>query len=110
VVVQFFTVPRIDFFVPAGAFTPKPDVDSAVVTLEVRDRPAVVVADESFFMRVIKASFSQRRKTLRNALRQLDIPAAKLALLREKTGIDLGRRAETLTVEEFGKLSNALLK
>jgi 16S rRNA (adenine1518-N6/adenine1519-N6)-dimethyltransferase len=109
VFVQFFAVPRIEFFVPAGAFTPKPKVDSAVVTLIIRDMAAVAVRDEAFFMRVIKAAFSQRRKTLRNALKQLELSRPALDLVLEKTGIDLGRRAETLTVEEFGRLSDVLL-
>lgn len=108
VLVQFQTVPRIEFMVPPGAFVPKPEVDSAVITLAMRESPAVAVRDRTFFIRVIKAAFSQRRKTLRNSLKQLEIPAQILYQVSEKTGIDLGRRAETLTVEEFGKLSDAL--
>ena len=109
VLVQFYTVPRIEFKVPSGAFSPRPEVDSIVITLTLRDRPAVMVKDEAFFFRVIKAAFSQRRKTLRNALKQLEAPQDRMESVLNSTGIDLGRRAETLTVEEFGKLADILL-
>jgi 16S rRNA (adenine1518-N6/adenine1519-N6)-dimethyltransferase len=84
-------------------------VDSIVITLTLRDRPAVMVKDEAFFVRVIKAAFSQRRKTLRNALKQLEAPQDRMTSVLNSTGIDLGRRAETLTVEEFGKLADFFL-
>ncbi len=99
----------MEFKVPPGAFTPNPEVDSSVITLTLRDQPAVLVADEAFFIRVIKAAFSQRRKTLRNALKQLKAPQDKMDAVLTRTGIDLGRRAETLSVEEFGKLADFLL-
>ena len=108
VLVQFYTVPKIEFKVPPGAFTPRPEVDSIVITLTLRDRPAVLVKDEAFLIRLIKAAFSHRRKTLRNALKQLEAPKEKMDAAFNSTGIDLGRRAETLTVEEFGKLADFL--
>jgi 16S rRNA (adenine1518-N6/adenine1519-N6)-dimethyltransferase len=108
VLVQLYTRPRIEFLVPPGAFSPQPDVDSAVVTLTILDRPAVLLKDEAFFIRVVKAAFSQRRKTLRNSLKQLDLPKETMDAVLEKTGIDLGRRAETLNVEEFGRLADFL--
>jgi len=106
VLVQLFAEPRIEFLVPPGAFTPRPKVDSAVITLRVRDCPAVPLRDEAFFFRVVKAAFSQRRKTLRNALRGLDVPASIIAAVLRETGIDLGRRAETLSVAEFARLAD----
>ncbi len=108
VMVQLATVPQFRFLVPPGAFRPVPGVDSAVVTLEVRAAPAVALRDEAFFVRLVKAAFSQRRKTLRNSLKQLDIAPDITARTRELTGIDLGRRAETLSVEEFGSLADHL--
>ena len=108
VLVQLYSEPRIEFLVPPGAFRPKPGVDSAVITLDVRDSPAVSLRNEAFFIRLVKAAFSQRRKTLRNALKQLDVPADVTAATLERTGIDLARRAETLSVEEFGRLSDFL--
>ncbi len=108
VLVQLYTEPRIEFLVPPGAFSPRPKVDSAVITLMVRDRPAVLIRDEAFFFRVVKAAFSQRRKTLRNALRQVDVPAAVMDATEQMTGINLGRRAETLSVAEFARLAEYL--
>lgn len=108
VLVQLYTEPRIEFLVPPGAFVPRPEVDSSVITLVVRDRPSIVTGDEFFFIQVVKAAFSQRRKTLKNALKQLEVPPDRIASVQDKTGIDLGRRAETLSVEEFGRLAEAL--
>lgn len=108
VLVQLYTEPRIEFLVPPGAFTPRPEVDSAVVNLPLRGHPAVAVQDENFLIKVIKAAFSHRRKTLKNALKQLDISEKKMDLVSDKTGIDLRRRAETLTVEEFTRLADFL--
>jgi 16S rRNA (adenine1518-N6/adenine1519-N6)-dimethyltransferase len=109
VLVQLYAKPQIEFTVPPGAFTPQPEVDSSVITLMMRDQPAVPIKDEDFFFRVVKAAFSQRRKTLRNGLKQLDLPREKLEAVLAKTGIDLGRRAETLSVEEFGRLADFLI-
>jgi len=108
VLVQYFTVPRIEVKVPPGSFTPQPEVDSMVITLFLREQPAVLVRDEAYFIRVIKAAFSQRRKTLRNALKPLEVPKEKTDAVMMNTGIDLGRRAETLTVQEFGQLADFL--
>jgi 16S rRNA (adenine1518-N6/adenine1519-N6)-dimethyltransferase len=106
VLVQYYTIPRIEFMVPPGAFMPRPEVDSAVITLRVRNQAAVLVKDESFFIRVIKAAFSQRRKTLRNSLKQLGVSQDTVDATLASTGIDLSRRAETLSVEEFGNLAD----
>ena len=108
VLVRYFAVPRLEFTVPAGAFTPRPKVDSAVLTLVMRERPEHPVADEDLFLRVIKAAFSQRRKTLRNSLSQLGFPRGLMDAVAAGTGIDLGRRAETLSVVEFGVLADFL--
>jgi 16S rRNA (adenine1518-N6/adenine1519-N6)-dimethyltransferase len=108
VLVQFSAKPRLEFMVPAEAFTPQPDVDSTVVTLMMHDLPAMAVRDEHYLMTVVKAAFSQRRKTLRNALKQLDVPGGKMDQVLVRTGIDLGRRAETLSVEEYCRLADFL--
>jgi 16S rRNA (adenine1518-N6/adenine1519-N6)-dimethyltransferase len=109
VLVRLYAEPRIEFTVPPGAFTPRPEVESAVVTLMLRGEPAVPMRNQDFLLRVVKAAFSQRRKTLRNALRQLDIPKEKMDAAFKTTGIDPGRRAETLSVEEFGRLADFLM-
>ncbi len=108
VLVQYAAVPRLEFFVPAEAFTPKPKVDSTVLTLTMRERPVTIANDEALFLRVIKAAFSQRRKTLRNSLGQLGYPVEVMSAVMDGAGIDLGRRAETLSVSEFCRLANFL--
>ncbi len=106
--VQFYAVPRIMARLPAGVFYPRPDVDSAVVRLDVRDEPAVAVADTKCFFRVVRAGFSQKRKQLRNALAgglRLDAQAAGALLAR--AGVAPQRRAETLSLEEWGRVARA---
>lgn len=108
VLVQLSAEPRIEFMVPAGAFTPVPKVDSAVVTLKMREHPAACKTDKAFLISMLKAVFSQRRKTLRNGLKPLAILPEHLEAVTGKTGIDLSRRAETLSIEEFCGLANFL--
>jgi 16S rRNA (adenine1518-N6/adenine1519-N6)-dimethyltransferase len=95
--------------VPPGAFRPPPQVESAVVRLTPRATPRVPAALEPRFREVVKAAFSSRRKTLANALGGgLGI---SLGLAREAattSGVDPGRRAETLTIEEFVELTARL--
>lgn len=107
--VQVYTEPRIEFIVPPAAFSPRPDVDSAVVTFDVRKTPLVEPRSEGHLFKVIKACFSQRRKTLRNALRSMGISGDKMSEVELRSGIDLGRRAETLGIEEFKRLSEAII-
>ncbi len=107
--VQFYGQPRIALRLGAGAFWPRPDVDSAVVRIDVYERPPVDVADEALFFRVVRAGFGQKRKQLRNAISAglgLDKAAAD-ALLRA-AGIDPQRRAETLSLEEWAALARAV--
>ena len=101
--VQYHTDPEIKFIIPAGAFRPVPKVDSAVIHMHIRKTPKVIVADEALLFKIIRASFSQRRKTLSNALKPL-MPDIKDVLI--DTGIDPGRRGETLSMDEFAKLTD----
>lgn len=97
--------------VKAAAFHPKPRIDSTVIEIRFRDTPQYPSTDETFLFDVIKAAFGKRRKTLKNALSNSALPidpASILAAL-ESSGIDPSRRAETLTVQEFVKLSDGLL-
>lgn len=111
VAVQYHAVPRIVTTVPPHSFIPKPKVHSMVIALDLRSEPAVKVADEKLFFRVVKASFGQRRKTLLNSLAGglgLDKNIIKEVL--ESLGIDSGRRGETLSLEEFGLIADELYK
>ncbi len=105
VMVQYHAEPRLKFIIPRGAFRPVPKVYSAVVHIKILKRPSVLVNDEKIFYSVVRTAFSQRRKMLSNALKSLreDI---KDRLAEAK--IDLHRRPETLSIEEFARLSNIL--
>ncbi|MBI2389161.1 MAG: ribosomal RNA small subunit methyltransferase A [Deltaproteobacteria bacterium] len=99
-----FAVERA-LIVRAGCFHPAPRVDSAVVVLRPLVSPRAIETDA--FRKVVHAAFGARRKTLRNALAGLAQAPEKRAAL-EATGIDLGRRGETLSVEEFAALARAI--
>jgi len=94
--------------VKAARFFPKPKIDSLVISISFKDHAEPSATDESLLYKVVKASFSKRRKTLRNSLSGpiLQIDAATAARELIAAGIDPIRRAETLTVEEFVNLSN----
>lgn len=110
VMCRYFTEPEIIRTVPAGLFVPPPKVDSAVLRLRVLDKPSVEVKDEKIFFRTVKAAFSQRRKTLLNCLASnFDLPKDELSNLLEKIEIDPKRRGETLDLNEFARLSDALI-
>lgn len=109
VAVQYYTVPEQVFRVPASVFIPRPEVDSAVVRLTKREKPAVSVPDEKLFFKLVKGAFGQRRKTLLNALSGAGLGLNKGVweeVLRN-AGIDPGRRGETLSLEEFAALTRA---
>jgi 16S rRNA (adenine1518-N6/adenine1519-N6)-dimethyltransferase len=97
-----FRIERL-FNVPPGAFRPAPKVESAVARLTPLREARPALADEDLFARIVAASFGQRRKTLRNALKTL---AGEEQL--ERAGIDPGARGETLSVADFVRLANAL--
>ena len=107
VAVQYFTQPQIMFEVPPASFIPSPAVDSAVIRCIVRDKPPVVAADEKMFFRVVKAAFSQRRKTLNNALKTMGMPVEEIQQALEIAKVEGSRRGETLSLEEFAAIANA---
>ena len=88
-------------------------MDSAIIKLEKREKPIVDVIDETFFFELTRASFTQRRKTLWNNLTSHfgkdDATKQWLEQSLEESDIDPKRRGETLSIEEFGKLSNTLI-
>lgn len=99
---------RVAMVIPPGAFRPAPEVDSAVLHLRVLPAPCVPVGDERGFRRVVKAAFAQRRKNLANALAGgLGTSVATARQRLRAAGIDPERRAETLSLDEFARLSAA---
>lgn len=114
IMIQYYTLAETAMIVPKSVFMPQPKVDSAVVKMLLREKPAIAVKNEPFFFQVIKICFAQRRKTILNNLAS-GLPNGKLKkteILKgmAKAGIDPARRGETLSVEEFGALSDALLE
>jgi 16S rRNA (adenine1518-N6/adenine1519-N6)-dimethyltransferase len=106
VLVQLHWTVGLEFRVPPGAFRPPPRVESAVLHLRSRGQAAVPVGDEARFRRVVLAAFGQRRKAVANALAAgLHVPAATARERLRAAGIDGGRRAETLSLEEFARLA-----
>ena len=97
-------------FVSKSCFMPSPEVDSAVIKLEIRKEPKVNVLNEEMFFKVIKASFMQRRKTLINGLMNSGIikDREKLNAILKEANIDSNIRGEKLTIEQFAELSNLI--
>lgn len=112
VTTQYFSKPEIIKHVPAGAFIPAPKVDSAVVSMEILDTPSVSPKDEKLFFKLIKAAFSQRRKTLSNALSSSGVFGSKEEVVKaiESVGFYPTVRGEALSIEEFCKLSDYFTK
>lgn len=108
--VQYRCIPRKILIVPPEAFIPQPEVESMVVRLDSRNEPPVNLMDEKMYFRVVKAAFGQRRKTLLNALSAGNLGRSKdeLKTVLAKNGIDENRRGETLSLEEFARISNEL--
>ncbi|MET3576219.1 16S rRNA (adenine(1518)-N(6)/adenine(1519)-N(6))-dimethyltransferase RsmA [Bhargavaea ullalensis] len=112
IAIQYYTEAETVMTVPKTVFMPQPNVASAVVRLKMRKEPPVRVEDEAFLFKVTRGSFVQRRKTILNNL-QASMPDGKkrkdeIASALEAAGIDPGRRGETLTLEEFGRLADSL--
>jgi 16S rRNA (adenine1518-N6/adenine1519-N6)-dimethyltransferase len=107
--VQLFLDASIRFFIKPSAFFPPPKVESAVVHMVWKERPMIETNDEEWFKKVVKACFGYRRKTLVNALKhsELTLPES-IELKMEAIGIDPRRRPETLTIQEFVSLAEAL--
>jgi 16S rRNA (adenine1518-N6/adenine1519-N6)-dimethyltransferase len=109
VLTQVACAVTLAFTVPAGAFTPAPRVDSAVIHLRVRAAPPVPVADPRRFSVIVRAAFGQRRKNLANALASgLGLPVDGARVLVAQAGIDPACRAETLALADFARLTDVI--
>ena len=105
VATQLYGLPRIIASVPPRAFRPTPKVTSAIVRIDVYERPVLRLRSERDFFDLVRAGFSARRKQLRNALSQgLSLPPGEAERLLGRAGIDPKRRAETLDLAEWGSL------
>ena len=112
IAIQYYCTAEVAMVVPKTVFMPQPNVDSAVIRLIRHEKPPVEVIDEDFLFEVSRASFAQRRKTILNNL-QNGLPNGKqkkdeIIRALEQVGVDPTRRGETLSIEEFGRLADAL--
>ena len=107
---QYYTQPEILFDVPPHCFIPQPKVTSAVLHLRVRTEPACAVKDEALFFKVVRASFAQRRKTLVNGLSAVfgNLGKERLTQILADCGFAPNVRGETLSLEEFARLADAV--
>jgi 16S rRNA (adenine1518-N6/adenine1519-N6)-dimethyltransferase len=101
--VNYFTKPKILFSIKNTCFFPAPKVESVLVKLEILSSPAVKVVDEEFFLKVIRMSFAQRRKTLLNNLKEL-ISKENFEKFIQENSLRKEIRAEELTLENFATL------
>lgn len=104
--VQFYGQAKLCHTIPANAFVPPPKIDSALLRIDRYHHPPVVVADPVHFFRLVKAGFGQKRKQLKNSLAAgLGKPQAEIISMMQAAGIDPARRAQTLSVAEWGALA-----
>lgn len=107
--VQYYAKPEIVANVPPNCFMPRPKVGSAVIRLTRHQNPPVTAKDEKLMFRIIRASFNQRRKTLANGLKnsqELNYTKEQVEAAISECGLPLNIRGETLTLEQFAKLSD----
>lgn len=112
IAVQYYMTAKVAFIVPRGVFVPAPNVDSAILKMTRRDKPAVEVEDESFFFKVSKVSFTHRRKTLWNNLTsyfgKTDEIKTKLEAALSNAELSPSVRGEALALQEFARLADSL--
>jgi len=102
---QFYSKPTLMSYVPAASFRPPPKVDSVILRLDIYPQPPIKVSDVASFFDIVMHGFSAPRKQLRNSLAQsLEMPPEQVALLLGKAGIEVKRRAETLSLEDWREL------
>lgn len=109
VAVNYYSEPQMLFHVSRGSFMPSPNVDSAVIRLDVSQEPRVEVKNEKMFFKVVKAAFSQRRKTVLNSIASgMGLAKAVVEQALTDSGVLLTARAEQLKLEDFAKISDNL--
>jgi 16S rRNA (adenine1518-N6/adenine1519-N6)-dimethyltransferase len=107
--VQFYGQPRLLFRIKPGSFYPAPGVESAVVRVDLHAKPPVPIEDAAAFFRTVRAGFAQRRKQLRNALAAgLRRSPGEVAVKLQEAGVDPRRRAQTLSLEEWARVTCVL--
>jgi len=109
--VSYYSQPKVLFDVSSTSFMPRPSVDSCVIQLDVRDEPPVKTLNEVLMFRIIRAAFSQRRKTVLNAVASgLSLSKERLTQILTAVGIPPTERGERLTLDGFARLADELCK
>ena len=109
--IQYHTKPVYIHTIKRTSFYPVPEVDSSLIRLEVLDEPSVSVEDEALFFKVVRSSFNQRRKTILNSLSRelaLNMPKDELSTLLDRVGIAPSARPESLSLNDFASIANAV--
>lgn len=109
VAVNYYSNAKIVIDVPKDNFLPIPEVDSCVIKLNVLDTPPVELKDKKKFFRLVKAAFSQRRKTINNSLASGEFSKEAVLKALDKLGIDAKLRAENLSIQDFANITNELI-
>jgi len=108
--IQVYGKPTIRFRIPAGAFYPAPSIDSAVINISLYPTPVIPPPYTEIFFQLAKAGFNQKRKSLRNSLSAgLSKPKTEIDAMLKQSDIDPKRRAQSLSLDEWKKLSNQFL-
>lgn len=109
IAVNYYAEPELLFYVSKGSFIPSPNVDSAVLKLNIRKNPPIKLKDKDLFFKIVKAAFGKRRKTLINALSSaLKLEKVHLEQILEKLNIKKTVRAEELNIQQFADISNII--
>lgn len=107
--VNYYSKSNIIIDVPKDNFMPVPEVDSCVIKLDILNEPPVILKDKKRFFRLVKAAFSQRRKTINNSLASGEFSKDKVLNTLNKLGIDAKLRAEDLSIQDFANITNELI-
>ncbi|GKX68684.1 16S rRNA (adenine(1518)-N(6)/adenine(1519)-N(6))-dimethyltransferase RsmA [Inconstantimicrobium mannanitabidum] len=110
IMVQYYCNTKIVRRVPPESFIPRPKVDSIVIRLDRLENPRVDLLNKKLFFEVVRSSFNMRRKTLWNGLKGIGLSKENLEMAFNNANIDMKRRGETLSVEEFAALANEIEK
>ena len=110
--INYYTKPSYIYTVKRTCFYPPPEVDSAIMRLDVRGKPSVDVKDERLFFRIVRGAFNQRRKSIINSLSReavLGFSKEKLSNILTSIGIDPAVRPENLNLQDFAKIANEVI-
>ena len=111
VAVNYYSEPQLLFHVSSGSFMPAPKVDSAVIRLDVSGEPRAKCKSEKTFFKVVKAAFSQRRKTVLNSISSgMGIAKADVEQALKSSGVSMTSRAEQLSLSDFAKISDSIFE